>query len=66
MIFKLQRALNSDMVLVYNEDRTARAEHEMHPDILDELFGDELKVFYSGEVKDGNIVLKGVAQWQPW
>lgn len=54
------------MVLVYNEDRTARAEHEMHPDILDELFGDEMKVFYSGEVKDGNIVLKGVAEWQPW
>lgn len=65
MIFKIQRALNNNMLLIYDKKRKYIAEIEANKELL-EFMGDNLKVYAKGKVKDGKIIFSHIVKAQKW
>lgn len=69
-IWKLQRPLftNGDYleVMAYTEGREQVAMIPFTTELIDEVFGDEPKVYVKGKVKRGNLVVDEIVEEQPW
>lgn len=69
-IWKLQRPLatNRDelMVLAYTEGKQRIAQIPMAEEIIDDIFGDDLKIYVKGTVKNGVLKIKKRIEDQPW
>lgn len=69
-IWKLQRPLFSSdgslEVMAYTEEREQVAIIPLPQEVVDEVFGDELKIYVRGKVKDGNLAVSKVMPEQDW
>jgi len=71
-IWKLQRPLATNQpvaeVLAYTEDRDNTAFIAMTDTEIDQLFGDELKLYVKAKVnkKTGILEVKKIVGWQDW
>lgn len=70
-IWKLQRPLFASNggygdVLAYTEDKTRHAMITLPMEQVEEIFGDEPKIYVVGEVKRGNLVVDDYAEEQAW
>lgn len=72
-IFKLQRPVydsdgDYDQVMLYNEDRSVDQIIQMSRDEIEELFGDEYKVYVKGVIKNDGImrVMNVLDEEQDW
>lgn len=65
MIVKVQRALNNDIVLIYNEDRSVLWEGPITHE-LKCFIGTNLKIFAYAHMDKGEIVLDRRCEWQEW
>lgn len=70
-IWKLQRPLFSSAgeygeILAYTEGKENEAIIPVTMEIIDELFGDEAKIYVTAEVIDGNLSIDELVEEQPW
>ena len=69
-ICKLQRPLwtteAKPKILAYNEDRSLFMEINMTPELIDNVFGDEFKVFKECELKGETLEIGATVAWQDW
>lgn len=66
-IWKIQRPLfggmqneSTGLVLAYTQDKSQTAHIPMALEDIDNLFGDEAKLYIAGEVKNGNLIVHGI------
>lgn len=69
-IWKLQRPLMTSedvpMVMAYTEEKEDMAMIPMPEEYIDELFGDELKVYVRANVKNGVLNIKNRVEEPDW
>lgn len=69
-ICKLQRPLwsteDKPKILVYNEDKSLFMEVNMTPELIDNVFGDEFKVFKECKLKGETLEIGATVEWQDW
>jgi hypothetical protein len=67
MIVKIQMPQNiqSNLLLIYNKDRTIMFQEEVTQAIIDIMKG-QPKAFFHADLVDGNLVLRDSADWQDW
>jgi len=69
-IWKLQRPLVSNeefpTVMAYTEGRENVAMLPMPEEIMDDLFGDELKIYVKAKVVNGVLKMKHLVEEQDW
>lgn len=69
-IWKLQRPIvtngNYNEIMAYPEDRSTTALIPLDEKTINELFGDELKIYVRGYVKDGNLNIDRKVSERDW
>jgi len=69
-IWKLQRPIVSNeefpTIMAYTEGKENVAMLPMPEDIMDELFGDELKIYVYARVVNGILKMKHITEEQEW
>lgn len=69
-IWKLQRPLFSSdgnlEVMAYTEEREQVVIISLPQEVVDEVFGDELKIYARGKIKNGNLAVREVVPEQDW
>lgn len=69
-IWKLQRPIVTSedvlMIMAYTEEKEDMAMLPMPAEFMDELFGDELKVYVRASVKNGVLNIKHLVEEQDW
>lgn len=69
-IWKLQRPIrtNEDFptIMAYTENKAQMAMIPMDEEIIDELFGDELKIYVRGTVVNGVLKVSRIVGEQGW
>lgn len=69
-IWKLQRPLFSTeeipSVMAYTKNKKYTAMVPMSDEQMDDLFGEELKIYIKGSVKNGVIIVKHRVEDQDW
>lgn len=71
-IWKLQKPIvdstggDFPTVMAYTENRQNMAMIPMSPEIINELFGDELRVYARARVVNGVLKVKRLVEEQPW
>lgn len=69
-IWKLQRPLVSNeefpTVMAYTEDKVKMAMIPMPEEVMDEIFGDELKIYAKATVVNGVLKVKHLVEEQDW
>lgn len=70
VVWKLQRPIitNGDYneVMAYTEDRERIAFIGMSEEMIEEIFGDEFKIYVTGKVKKGILVVDEIIEEQAW
>lgn len=71
-IWKLQRPIiangehGMNTVMAYTEDKAQMAMIPLGLEIMDELFGDELKIYVRATVKNGILKVDEIVEEQDW
>lgn len=70
-IWKIQRPLfasdgDMNMCLAYTHDKEQTAMVGMTNDDMERLFGDDVKRFITGDVRDGKLIVKELLNEQDW